>query len=228
MTVVPIPDVPGSATERSQTRRFASSMTASRLPSSVTEPRRPSAQRPRCPLRPRRRARRPCRPRWRRAAARRRKRPRSASGVARVGDGCRAADPHACTCSSVAPILMTSPTFATRPFFSFEPLTNVPFVEPRSSTHAPFGRGSIRAWLTGCEFVAVEPDPALRVAPHDGRRRHLDRRSLLQLGARDDEESRRRKSVFGAQARQLRPLRGRCSPAAPDPSPSSPSGPRAR
>ena len=57
----------------------------------------------------------------------------------------RAPDPHCCTWSSVAPILITSPTRASFARFSFVPFRNVPLVDPRSSIQAPSGRGSIRA-----------------------------------------------------------------------------------
>ena len=114
----------------------------------------------------------------------------------------RAADPHACTCSSVAPILITSPTFASSALFSFEPFTNVPFVEPRSSTHAPLGRGSMRACVADANSSRSSRIPLCASRP-TRRRGDLDRLPLLELRARDDEESPRRQPVLGAQLRSL-------------------------
>src|SRR5207344_1175970 len=65
-----------------------------------------------------------------------------AAGIREPG---RAADPHGCTCSSVSPTRIRSPTRASWARSSFLPFTNVPFVDPRSLTNAPSGRGSMRA-----------------------------------------------------------------------------------
>ena len=69
------------------------------------------------------------------------------------------------TWSSVSPMRTTSPARRSRAPFRRAPLTNVPFVEPRSSTQTPSGRGSMRACRAEANSSRVEPDPASASRP---------------------------------------------------------------
>ena len=112
-----------------------------------------------------------------------------------------------CTCSSVAPIAdhVAGLRRAARAR-SVAPLTNVPFVEPRSSTHAP-SRPRLDARVTcGRELVAVEPDAASR---RPGRRPSRAATSIVEpsscsSGLDDDEQAARRSRPCSARsARRL-------------------------
>ena len=63
----------------------------------------------------------------------------------RVGERAGAARSHASTLRSVCPIRTTSPAVRSRAVVTRAPLTNVPLVEPTSSTQRPSGRGSSSA-----------------------------------------------------------------------------------
>ena len=66
--------------------------------------------------------------------------------AARVRDTRHVAQPHRSYRSSVSPTRTRSPLASFRGFVSRAPLTNVPFVEPTSSTQTPSRRGWKRAW----------------------------------------------------------------------------------
>jgi len=64
----------------------------------------------------------------------------------RVGRRRGLAELHGSNLRSVSPTRTTSPAASRRSRVTRMPFTNVPFVEPMSSTQIPSRRGSIRAW----------------------------------------------------------------------------------
>src|SRR5205823_343263 len=64
----------------------------------------------------------------------------------RIGARVALSELHGSNLRSVSPIRTTSPATSRRSRVSRIPLTNVPFVEPMSSTQIPSRRGSKRAW----------------------------------------------------------------------------------
>ena len=101
---------------------------------------------------------------------------------------------YASTRRSVWPIRMTSPGARSRADVTRAPFTNVPLVEPASSTHRPSARRVERRVPARDGRVAVEPDRVLGPAPDPGHARELDRRPRLErrAGEHDDAPARRR------------------------------------
>ena len=69
------------------------------------------------------------------------------------------------------------------------PLTNVPFVEPTSSTQRPSGARLEQRVARRDEVVAVEPDRVLAAAAEPGRHLQLDGASDLQGRAVEHEHA---------------------------------------
>src|SRR2546430_46931 len=96
-----------------------------------------------------------------------------------VGDARDVSDPHDSTRSWVSPMRIKSPGPASLADVTGAPLTNVPFVEPRSSTQAPPSAGVICACrldtYSSSSKRKVEPGPRpIVVASRSVRRRPAD------------------------------------------------------
>ena len=214
----PSPTVAASSSERSKTRAVRLlDQRRRRAPRRARRRSPPRARPPRAATRSRRPARRPSRPRSRRAAARRRRRPRSGGACGPVSvTPCDAAEPHASTLRSVWPTRTTSPLASRRGVVTRAPLTNVPFVEPRSSTQTPSRRGSKRACRAEANSSPSSGTVVLAAAA-DRDRHRVDRdlaRPPSSAGLLRTTSSARcgRREPAGSRPRRGR---GSCSPAAP-------------
>ena len=120
------------------------------------------------------------------------------SGVGRDGV---APELHVSNLRSVSPMRTTSPGASRRSRVSRMPFTNVPFVEPMSSTQIPSRRGSMRAWRvdaysssgSGMSFVRPRPNVIDCVSSDDlvavaerGAREHDEPPELARLADRDE------------------------------------------